>query len=258
MISKTTSIEKCLTDKEFFVERLKSVQWMNKQALPKEQYQPAYVEHLANIITHAIWIFPSILGAIELYQRSESNSQILSAFVYGFTLISLFSVSTSFHCLFYCHNQRTLKDVLHRCDRGMIYIFIAGSYFPWLTIEKLPQEGWSSHMHWVIWIMALMGIIYQQIFHEKYKKLEIIFYLVMGFVPVLPILSEHYFMGMMELSIGGALYVLGVVFFKLDGVIPFAHAIWHLFVAMAAYTHYYAILNYLYPLINVHLGESHA
>lgn len=72
----------------------------------------------------------------------------------------------------------------------MIYIFIAGSYFPWLTIEKLPQEGWSSYMHWVIWIMALMGIIYQQIFHEKYKKLEIIFYLIMGFVPVLPILSE--------------------------------------------------------------------
>lgn len=181
---------------------------MNKRALPKEQYQPVYVEHIANIITHAIWIFPSILGAIELYRRSESNSQTLSAFVYGFTLISLFSVSTSFHCLFYCHDKRlvnqnntwyvlltfyfcrTLKDVLHRCDRGMIYIFIAGSYFPWLTIEKLPQEGWSSHMHLVIWIMAFMGIIYQQIFHEKYKRLEIIFYLIMGFVPVLPILSE--------------------------------------------------------------------
>lgn len=86
--------------------------------------------------------------------------------------------------------SRTLKDVLHRCDRGMIYIFIAGSYFPWLTIEQLPQEGVSSHMRWVIWIMAIMGVVYQQIFHEKYKKLEIIFYLIMGICPVLPILSE--------------------------------------------------------------------
>lgn len=66
---------------------------------------------------------------------------------------------------------------------------------------------------------------------------------------------QHYFLGMMELTLGGVLYVSGVVFFKCDGIIPFAHAIWHLFVAMAAYAHYYAILNYLYPLINVHVDK---
>lgn len=222
---------------------------MNPRAPPKEQYQPSYIEHIANIITHAVWIFPSVLGTVELYRRSRSNAQILSALVYGLTLICLFSVSTSFHCVFYCQNHRCLKDVLHRCDRAIIYIFIAGSYFPWLTIEQLPQQGWASHMRWVIWIMALLGILYQQIFHEKYKKLEIIFYLIMGICPVLPIIAEHYLLGMMELTVGGILYVAGVIFFKCDGVIPFAHAIWHLFVAAAAYSHYYAILNYLYPLI---------
>jgi monocyte-to-macrophage differentiation protein len=50
-----------------------------------------------------------------------------------------------------------------------------------------------------------------------------------------------------ELKIGGLLYILGVVFFKADGKIPCAHAIWHIFVVMAAGVHYYAILNYLYP-----------
>ncbi|CAG9767227.1 unnamed protein product [Ceutorhynchus assimilis] len=252
MINKSTSIEKCLDNKNVpLIKNIKSIKWMNNRALSKEQYQPAYIEHIANIITHAIWIFPSFLGTLELYRRSHNNAQLISAIVYGLTLISLFCSSTAFHCVFYCQNQQTLKDVLHRCDRGMIYIFIAGSYFPWLTIEQLPLEGLSSHMRWIIWIMALMGIVYQQIFHEKYKRLEIVFYLIMGICPVLPIISEHYFMGMMELTLGGILYVLGVVFFKCDGVIPFAHAIWHLFVAMAAYAHYYAIINYLYPLINI-------
>lgn len=43
--------------------------------------------------------------------------------------------------------------------------------------------------------------------------------------------------GIWELMTGGAFYCLGMVFFKSDGRIPFAHAIWHLFVAFGAGTH---------------------
>lgn len=52
--------------------------------------------------------------------------------------------------------------------------------------------------------------------------------------------------GLQELACGGLIYCLGVFFFKSDGVIPFAHAIWHVFVALAAAVHYYAIWKYLY------------
>lgn len=52
--------------------------------------------------------------------------------------------------------------------------------------------------------------------------------------------------GVCELAVGGVFYVVGVVFFKSDGLVPFAHAIWHLFVAAGACIHYYAIWRYLY------------
>lgn len=89
-----------------------------------------------------------------------------------------------------CFNSRNLKNTLHRCDRAMIYIFIAGSYFPWLEIEQLPQGTWASSMRWGVWVLAALGILYQQTFHEKYKRLEIIFYLFMGIGPCLPILTH--------------------------------------------------------------------
>jgi monocyte-to-macrophage differentiation protein len=51
--------------------------------------------------------------------------------------------------------------------------------------------------------------------------------------------------GMTELAIGGVFYVFGVIFFKSDGRVPFAHAIWHLFVCLGACVHFYAISTYL-------------
>ncbi|CAH1180058.1 unnamed protein product [Phaedon cochleariae] len=173
------------------LQKLKCIHWMNKKALPQEAYCPTTIEHIANILTHGIWIIPSIVGTLELVNRSKDSDHLLSALIYGATLIFLFSISTSFHCVFYCNKYRHLKNVLHRCDRAMIYVFIAGSYFPWLTLEPLPHEGWASRMRWIVWCLAFIGIAYQQIFHEKYKMLETIFYVIMGIGPVFPILVEN-------------------------------------------------------------------
>lgn len=58
---------------------------------------------------------------------------------------------------------------------------------------------------------------------------------------------QYNYYNIAELKLGGLIYVLGIVFFKSDGRIPCAHAIWHLFVATAAAFHYYAILSHVFP-----------
>lgn len=52
--------------------------------------------------------------------------------------------------------------------------------------------------------------------------------------------------GLIEVALGGAFYVSGVFFFKSDGKIAFAHAIWHVFCAMGACFHFYAVYTHLY------------
>ncbi|XP_035907833.1 monocyte to macrophage differentiation factor isoform X2 [Anopheles stephensi] len=229
-------------------EQLKSVQLKNPRAAPGCAYIPTKVEHIANIITHGTWVLPSMYAGLQLYDRSHTPAQTLAAVIYGAALSMLFFVSTCFHCVCYCNHNRPLKDALHRCDRAMIYIFIAGSYYPWLSLGHTTHPQIVSVVKWSVWVMAVLGIVYQQMYHERYKCLETFFYVVIGLGPsVVIVLWGHEFTGMPELKFGGILYIIGIVFFKSDGLFPFAHAIWHLFVVFAASVHYFAIMTHLFP-----------
>nr|XP_034963999.1 monocyte to macrophage differentiation factor [Zootoca vivipara] len=122
--------------------------------------------------------------------------------------------------------------------------FVTLIYFFRLNLRELGPL--ASHMRWFIWLMAAGGATYVFLYHEKYKIVELFFYLAMGFSPALVVTSMNNTDGLQELAWGGLIYCMGVIFFKSDGIIPFAHAIWHLFVATAAAVHYYAIWKYLY------------
>ncbi|KAF6082117.1 monocyte to macrophage differentiation associated 2 [Phyllostomus discolor] len=247
-------------------QKTKYARFMNHRVPAHKRYQPTEYEHAANCATHALWIIPSILGSSNLYFLSDDNWETISAWIYGLGLCGLFVVSTVFHTVAWKKSHlRMVEHCLHMCDRMTIYFFIAASYAPWLNLRELGP--WASHMRWLVWIMASVGTVYVFFFHERreggvgggavprlrgaslparYKLVELLCYVVMGFFPALVILSMPNTEGVWELVAGGALYGLGTVFFKSDGRIPFAHAIWHLFVAFGAGTHYYAIWRYLY------------
>uniref|UniRef100_A0A8B9Y575 Monocyte to macrophage differentiation associated n=1 Tax=Bos mutus grunniens TaxID=30521 RepID=A0A8B9Y575_BOSMU len=193
----------------------------------------------------AFLIVPAIVGSALLHRLSDDCWEKITAWIYGMGLCALFIVSTVFHIVAWKKSHlRTVEHWFHMCDRMVIYFFIAASYAPWLNLRELGPL--ASHMRWFIWLMAAGGTIYVFLYHEKYKVIELFFYLTMGFSPALVVTSMNNTDGLHELACGGLIYCLGVVFFKSDGIIPFAHAIWHLFVATAAAVHYYAIWKYLY------------
>uniref|UniRef100_A0AAV2LLD8 Ras-associating and dilute domain-containing protein n=1 Tax=Knipowitschia caucasica TaxID=637954 RepID=A0AAV2LLD8_KNICA len=219
--------------------------FMNNRVPPHKRYQPTEYEHAANCATHALWIIPSLLGSSVLHFLSDGQWERTSAWLYGAGLSSLFIISTLFHTVSWKKSHlRSVEQCFHMCDRMVIYFFIAASYAPWLNLRELGP--WACHMRWLIWVMASFGTTYVFFFHERYKLMELICYTVMGVFPALVILSMPEQAGLFELLVGGACYCLGMVFFKSDGIVPFAHAIWHLFVAMGASVHYYAIWKYLY------------
>ncbi|XP_035220508.1 monocyte to macrophage differentiation factor 2-like [Stegodyphus dumicola] len=218
---------------------------MNARASGNKAYIPTDLEHIANVLTHALSVIPSLMGLFLLLQRSNDKRKYFSGFVYGAALVSLFLISTIFHYVFYTRKFRSLKEALHLCDRAIIYIFIAASYTPWLMLKDAERNFWTQNLSWIVWTMAVLGIVYQYYFHEKYKTLETLFYLVIGITPAYAMFYMYESSGMWELCMGGLVYITGVLFFKSDGRIPCAHAIWHLFVNIGATFHFYAVYKYL-------------
>lgn len=217
---------------------------MNCQPKKGEAYVPTECEHIANICTHGMWVLPSLAGMLWMLHLSSGHLQYLITFLYGITLFALFTVSTTFHALAYCGDRfEKLRAFFHIGDRAVIYLFIAASYTPWLTLKE--HNTACIQILFTVWIAAILGIIYQYVFHEKYKWLEIVFYLVTGVAPSVVILELSDLTGIHEMALGGIVYIAGVVFFKSDGVIPFAHAIWHCFVFIGALIHFIAVCKYL-------------
>lgn len=223
-----------------------SSRWMNERPAGNQAYSPTMKEHLANIATHGVLVVPAACLSRGLLESAGSHREAYAAAVYGLVLTGLFTVSTIFHSVSAFSKNSVLRDLFHRGDRAMIYLFIAGSYTPWLHLRDF--SGPSVELRWLVWVLATMGIVYQQLFHEKYKALETFFYVVIALLPSLAVLEMKESEGVLELQIGGAVYMLGVFFFKSDGVIPLAHAIWHIHVVIGALVHFYAVQTYLIPI----------
>uniref|UniRef100_A0A673T5M0 Monocyte to macrophage differentiation associated 2 n=1 Tax=Suricata suricatta TaxID=37032 RepID=A0A673T5M0_SURSU len=169
-------------------QKTKYARFMNHRVPAHKRYQPTEYEHAANCATHALWIIPSILGSSNLYFLSDDDWETISAWIYGLGLCGLFVVSTVFHTISWKKRHlRMVEHCLHMFDRMVIYFFIAASYAPWLNLRELGP--WASHMRWLVWIMASVGTVYVFFFHERYKLVELLCYIVMGFFPALVILS---------------------------------------------------------------------
>ena len=100
-----------------FFPETRRVKWMNQKACKHEAYVPTFVEHVANVATHGIWIVPALLGALELIERAHTWPKLLSAIIYGTSLLLLFTVSTVFHSIHYCFHN------------GCVYLFLVNATY---------------------------------------------------------------------------------------------------------------------------------
>ena len=210
-----------------------------------------YFREPINSLTHGAGIILSMIGfALLLYEAiyHESLSQIISFSTYGISMILLYTASSLYHGL--PVKEKTLL-LLKKLDHSMIYVLIAGTYTPICLI--VLEGAWKWGFFSTVWIMAIIGIIIKIYWIHAPRWLSTTFYLLFSYMAVIlfPILIEKLPPAfMIWIAVGGVAYTVGAIifYFKRPNPIPDwfgSHEIWHLFVLVGTFSHFWAIYQYL-------------
>lgn len=220
-----------------------------KDKVKKERISlPKYTlgEELISSISHGIGALLSIAAlilCIIFAVKNKSIVAIISSCIYGSSLIILYTMS----CLYHALAPNRSKKVFRVFDHCSIFLLIAGSYTPFLLITIGGVKG--IIMLIIMWLSAILGIIFNSINLEKYDKMSFILYLLMGWMIVFSfkqLLNNLPTPGFILLLAGGIVYTIGAVIYAIgDDKIKYLHSIWHFFVLGGSIFQFFTIFLYV-------------
>ncbi|OZI10506.1 hemolysin D [Bacillaceae bacterium SAS-127] len=202
-------------------------------------------EEIANSITHGIGAVLSIaaLTLLIVFSILFGNVwHIVSFTIFGVTMLLLYLSSTLVHSF----PQGKVKDLFEIFDHSSIYLFIAGTYTPFLFLAVKGTLGWTLFA--VVWGLAIVGTVFKCFFVKRFLKTSTLLYVVMGWLIVFAwdtLVQNISTTSLILLITGGILYTLGAIFYVWRGF-KFHHMVWHLFVLAGSVTHFFSVL-YLLP-----------
>ena len=201
-------------------------------------------EEIVNAVSHGLAALLSVAGLtllVTLAWIQTDMVKIISFSIYGASLVLLFSASTLYHALLHEKAKRVFKLL----DHCAIYLLIAGTYTPLMLVTLTDDIG--PLMLAIIWGLAILGIAFKVKFGNKYKKLSLSTYLGLGLISLTfihKLNAKLAYEGIILLALGGVIYGLGTIFYVRKDK-QYSHAIWHLFVFLAALCHFFMMFFYV-------------
>ena len=214
------------------------------QRRPNGDREQTRAEELANALSHGIGLLLAIASLPLLLAFASPRSSAINSValcVFSATMMLLYGVSTLYHAL----PAGRAKLWLNRLDHAAIYLFIAGSYTPFVL--GVLRGGWGWALFGVVWTFGLLGFIAKLLDRLKHPLWSTGLYVAMGWVAVVaaaPLVARMPGAGLALLIAGGLLYTAGAVVFVFDSRLRFAHFVWHLFVLGGSACHFFAVLRY--------------
>ena len=214
-------------------------QLMNHSSVIHTAYSP--LEERLNAISHGVGVIAAMIGLIFLLMKVDGIYGQLACLVYGLSMILMFLSSTLYHAA----KSPNVKAVLKVIDHSAIYLLIAGTYTPFMLLAIGGWVGLAGLI--IVWSIALVGISCKIFANQRFPKLSVITYLLMGWLAIFfiyPLYQALSTEGLWLLVAGGLCYTIGVGFYVAKKT-QFTHAIWHLFVVAGCVCHFFSIYEHV-------------
>ena len=198
--------------------------------------------HILGFILRLIFFLPVV---IQTYKGKDTIG-FLAWLIYFIAIAIMFLSSSLYHSM----KNPLARTVFRAIDHGVIYLTIAGSYTPIILIGL--RSTFAIVIFVLIWILALTGIVMNIIAfttgkEDKINRAAMIIYMAMGWISLLLIYQIYKYIGMsyiLFLLLGGLFYTIGAVFYSIKKI-PYNHAIWHIFILVAAFVMFYGNYKFL-------------
>ncbi len=200
-------------------------------------------EEVASLVTHAAGVLFSVAALVTMLGLAGGEPlKIVSAVVFGVSLVLLYTSSTLYHFFTSARWKAHFQGLDHAC----IYLLIAGSYTPITLITLRGATGWW--LFGTVWALAIVGVLIKTLRQGKKDHwISTTLYLAMGWLILVafgPLVRGLPMAGVWWLVAGGFTYSFGIVFYAWKRL-PFNHAIWHLFVLGGSACHVLAVVRYV-------------
>ncbi len=204
-------------------------------------------EEIANGVTHGVGALLGIAALATMVALAAVFGtvwHVVSASVFGATLVLLYAASALYHSI----PQSRAKRVLRVLDHSAVFLLIAGTYTPFTLVTLRGSWGWW--LFGAVWSLALFGIVLEATPLRRWRAVSMVLYLGMGWavvVAVRPLMRSLPTDALILLVAGGLAYTAGLVFYAAKRL-PYAHAVWHLFVLAGSVCHVLAVTLFVIPI----------
>lgn len=204
----------------------------------------SHKEEMANAVSHFAGALLAAVGLVLMLVKSlqlNDSWKIVSSAIFGSSMIILYLSSTFTHYL----KQGKIKNFFFSLDKIAIYFLIAGTYTPFALITLHGAMGWTIlGIEWGSAIIGSLIILFNPVNFEKgVNTLTVVIYATMGWLIIIAfgtIIREMPTTGWVLILLGGAMYSLGIYFYK-KCTFNYHHLVWHLLVIAGSLAHFFAI-----------------
>lgn len=205
-------------------------------------------EEIFNSVSHGVSALGAIVGCsvmVTLAACFGNGTAVLSALVFGLSLITMYTMSTLYHAFPF----EKVKRIFRVFDHSSIPLLIAGSYTPFCLIA-LDGNIKGIIVVCVVWLCGILAIVLNVINLDRFEKINLVLYIAMGWAVVFALkdiiraLPKN---GFILLAAGGIAYTTGIIFYKMTTV-RYMHSVWHLFVTAGSLAHFLCVAMYVLPM----------